>query len=145
MKLTIIANLLLFGILFLSKNSYSQTNLNHSSNKIQMENTDSLKVSFIDKFFVPKNSIDEFKQKMKYNRNFVSNLTGYVKGDAFEQKDNEGNLIIITIAIWQNQEYLDKAKILVQAEFKRIKFNPVEFYERLNVKIERGLYKILND
>ncbi|MBK8501321.1 MAG: hypothetical protein IPL46_03440 [Saprospiraceae bacterium] len=110
-----------------------------------MENQDSLQVSFIDKFFIPKNSIDEFKQKMKYNRNFVSNLTGYLKGDAFEQKDSEGNLTIITIAVWQNQEYLDKAKVLVQAEFKRINFKPVEFYERLNVKIERGLYKKLND
>jgi hypothetical protein len=80
---------------------------------------------------------------MNYNRNFVSHLEGYVNGDAFEQVDTEGNVTIITIAVWENQEYLDKAKILVQAEFKRINFNPVEFYQRLSVKVERGLYKKL--
>jgi hypothetical protein len=102
-------------------------------------------VCFIDKFFVPKNSIDEFKQKMNYNRNFISNLKGYVKGDAFEQIDREGNFTVITIAVWENQEYPDKAKVLVQAEFNRINFNPVEFYQCLNVKLERGLYQKLND
>jgi len=77
------------------------------------------------------------------NRNFIKTLTGYIKGEAFEQVDSLGNLTIITIATWKNQEYLDKAKPLVQAEFKKEKFNPAEFYQRLNIQLERGLYKTL--
>ena len=102
-------------------------------------------ISLIDKFYVPKNHSEAFKQKMNYNRNFVSQLPGYVKGDAFEQKDNEDNLIVITIAVWENQDYLDNAKNSIQTEFKRIGFNPAEFYERLNIKLERGIYARLQE
>lgn len=112
---------------------------------METQHQDTFQVSLIDKFFVPKNSIDEFNQKMNYNRKFVSNLPGYVKGEAFEQKDDEGNLTIITIAIWENEDKLNKAKLIVQAEFKRMNFNPNEFYERLNIVAQRGLYNRLKD
>jgi heme-degrading monooxygenase HmoA len=151
MKSTINFSFILSGTLLLSMLSFSQVKPNHSVNKSKKEvkmgtlSQDSLQVSFIDKFFVPKNSIDEFKQKMNYNRNFVSNLLGYVKGDAFEQKDTEGNMTIITIAVWENQDKLNNAKNSIQTEFKRVNFNPSEFYQRLNIKVERGLYKKLHD
>lgn len=112
---------------------------------METQNQDTLQVGFIDKFHVPNNSIGEFKQKMNYNRKFVSNLPGYVKGDAFEQKDTEGNLTIITIAVWESQGKLDNAKHAMQAEFKRLNFNPNEFYQRLNIIAERGLYEKLKN
>lgn len=33
----------------------------------------------------------------------------------------------------------------MQLEFKRISFNLNEFYNRLNIKVERGLYEKLGD
>ena len=102
-------------------------------------------VYFVDKFFVPKTSIDEFTKQMKSNRAFIANLSGYLRGEAIQKTDNEGNLTIITMAIWENQEKLDEAKQTVQTEFKRIGFNPVEFYQRLNIKMEREQYGILKD
>lgn len=97
-------------------------------------------VCFVDKFFVPKNSIKEFTQRMKYNRNFIKNIHGFIRDEIFEQKNEDGNLTIITIAVWQSHDELNNAKSIVQAEYKRIDFNPVEFYQRLNIKMERGLY-----
>lgn len=97
-------------------------------------------ICFIDKFFVPKNAIETFTQRMNYNRNFIKNLSGFIKDDVYEQKDGEGNLTIITIAVWQSQEDLYNAKNAVQAEYKRIDFNPDEFLKRLNITMERGLY-----
>jgi len=102
-------------------------------------------VYFVDKFFVPKTSIDEFTKQMKYNRAFIANLSGYIRGDAFQKADDEGNLTIMTIAIWENQDKLNEAKQSVQAEFKRIGFNPVEFYQRLNIKMEREQYEFLKE
>lgn len=102
-------------------------------------------VHFVDKFFVPKISIEEFTKQMKYNRTFIANLSGYIKGEAFEKVDNDGNLTIITIAGWENQDKLNEAKEAVQAEFKRIRFNPTEFYQRLNIKMEREQYKNLKE
>lgn len=140
-------NYILLGALFISMQSFAQINSNDKKKEVKMETQSqhSMQVCFIDKFFIPKNSINEFKQKMKYNRIFVNTISGYVKSDAFEQLDSEGNLTIMTITVWENQEYLDQSKVLVQAEFKRINFNPAELYQRLNVKLERGLYKKLND
>ena len=100
---------------------------------------------FIDKFFIPKKSIDEFTQQMKHNRSFIKNLSGFIKNEVYEQKDEEGNLTIITVAAWQNQDSLNNAKSAVQAEYKRTGFNPVEFYQRLNIKMERGLYTLFQE
>lgn len=107
------------------------------SNKKEIPNA----VYFIDKFSIPKKSIEEFKKQMNYNREFIKALSGYESGEAFEQTDSEGNLSILTIAVWENQDKLNEAKMVMQTEFKRIEFNPVEFYQRLNIKLERGLYK----
>lgn len=152
MKLIIKSGLFLCGVFLLSELSFSQEKTNQSFTeskknvkmdtfKIQTENIEFEKaVCFIDKFFVPKNSIEEFTQQMSYNRNFIKNLSGFIKDNVYEQKDEAGNLTIITVAVWQSQDKLNNAKSAVQAEFKRIAFYPVEFYQRLNIKMERGLY-----
>lgn len=102
-------------------------------------------VTFIDKFIVPQKSGEEFIRQMKYNRNFIKDLAGFVKGEAYEQRDEEGNLTVITTATWKNQDYLNEAKDLVQAEFKRINFNPPAFYQRLNIKLERGIFTYIEN
>ncbi len=102
-------------------------------------------VYFVDKFFVPKSSIDEFTKQMKYNRAYIANLSGYIRGEAFQKVDDEGNLTIMTIAIWENQDKLNEAKQAVQIEFKRIGFNSVEFYQRLKIKMEREQYQLLKE
>jgi len=97
-------------------------------------------VSFIDKFFVPKTSVEEFTERMNHNRNFIKQQPGLVKSERYDQHDENKNLIIITITVWQTQDHLIKAKNAMQAEFKRIGFDPQEFYKRLKIKMERGIY-----
>ncbi len=96
---------------------------------------------FVDKFFIPKNAIAEFTQRMQYNRNFIKSLPGFIKDEVMAYEDNSGDLILMTIAAWQNQDYLDKAKRSVQTEYEKINFDPAEFTEQLNIKMERQLYK----
>ncbi len=98
-------------------------------------------VYFIDKFLVPKNSNAEFVQRMNYNRNFIKNLPGFIKDDVYQQEDKDGSFSIITIAAWQSQSHLDSAKQAVQQEYQRIGFNPLEFYKRLNITMDRGVYE----
>jgi len=98
---------------------------------------------FIDKFFVPADSIEEFTQRMNYNRNFIKNLPSFIEDKVYEQRDAEGNLNIITIAVLENQHYVDEAKSAVQSEYKRIEFNMPAFIERLKIKHERGLYHLM--
>jgi len=63
----------------------------------------------------------------------------------YTQKDEDGNLILITIATWENQDYLISAKSAVQEEYKRINFNPAEFMRQLGVKMERGVFMEYQD
>jgi heme-degrading monooxygenase HmoA len=104
-----------------------------------MNSTERKQVLF-DKFLIPKNSIEEFTQKMNYNRNFIKKLPGFVADEEYEQKDDEGNLSIITITQWINEISLNNAKNEVLSDYKKTGFNPSEFFQRLNVKAERGIY-----
>lgn len=102
-------------------------------------------ISFIDKFIVPRKSRDEFVKQMNDNRDFIKQQPGLIRSERYERKDDEGNLTILTVATWQSQEHLDKAKEAMQLEFKRLGFNPQEFYRRLNIKLEREIYSMIGD
>lgn len=104
-----------------------------------------MKQIFIDKFKIPQNAIEEFSQRMNYNRKFLKTIPGFINDTAYEMKDENGNLNIITVAVWENEEVLKKAKELVQEEYKRIAFDPAEMMSRLNVTMERGVYKEIVD
>ena len=59
---------------------------------------------------------------------------------AMEQTNTNGDLIIITVAIWKNEEFVKNAKKSMEAEYKRTNFDRAAFYDRLNIKLERGVY-----
>ncbi|SRR5258708_18774351 len=100
---------------------------------------------FIDKFFIPAPAIQEFHERMKINRNFLKTLPGFKKDVAYEYPDESGNLICITVAEWESMEALNKAKEAVQAEYKKEGFNPGEMFKRLNISMDRGIYKEVKD
>jgi predicted ester cyclase len=97
-------------------------------------------VNFIDKFLVPAPAIKEFKERVKINRDFIKKLPGFIEDAAYEYTDNDGNLILVTVATWQNQEALNKAKEAVQAEYKKTDFDAPAMFKRLNITMDRGIY-----
>ncbi|OGU36400.1 MAG: hypothetical protein A2068_00220 [Ignavibacteria bacterium GWB2_35_6b] len=99
-----------------------------------------MKQIFIDKFIIPQNAVEEFISRMEYNRNFIKNIQGFMKDSVYQSKDENGNLVIITVAEWKDETALKNAKELVQTEYKKIGFDPVKMTARLNIKMERGIY-----
>jgi steroid delta-isomerase-like uncharacterized protein len=97
-------------------------------------------VNFIDKFFVPAAAIKEFQERMHINRSFIKTLPGFIEDAAYEYTDNEGNLICVTVALWQNSEALNNAKEAVQAEYKKQGFDAPAMFKRLNITMDRGIY-----
>ena len=143
---------ILYGVLLIGVVSFAKANTKHTQTKLKKEvtmdttqNNVNRQVYFIDKFLVPKGSIEEFTQRMNYNRNFIKNLPGFINDQVYEKTDEDGNITIITIATWKDQESVDIARDVVQSEYKRTGFNPVEFYKRLNIKMERGIYHQMKD
>jgi len=97
-------------------------------------------VSLIDKFIVPVKAKQEFMQRVNINRAFIKNLEGFIEDAGYERVDEVGNLIFVTIAIWKNEESINKAKEAVQAGYKKEGFNMPEFLKKLDIKIDRGVY-----
>lgn len=128
---------------------HSQTT--HSTTDVKMETIQEHKKSnhpeqiLIDKFIVPQNAKREFIERMNINRNFIKQLPGFVQDAVYESRDELGNEVYVTVAVWQNEEVFKKAKEAVQAEYKRQGFDLTEMIKRLHITIDRGVYKKLED
>lgn len=102
------------------------------------------KISLIDKFFVPAASKAAFYERMHINRNYLQHLPGLIRQDAYEYTDQDGNLICVTVAEWASEEAIAQAKEAVQAEYKREGFDMPGMLKRLNITMDRGIYKCVN-
>lgn len=100
---------------------------------------------FIDRFFVPANAKEEFIHRMNVNRSFIKTLQGFIRDYVYVRNDDDQNLVCITIALWENEEALAKAKQAVQSEYKREGFDPAAMMQRLNIKMERDTYEKLEN
>ena len=107
---------------------------------LQTRKTAKDQVRFIDKFFVPSSAKNEFYERTSINRKFIKNLPGFIEDAAYEYTDKDGNLICITVAVWENMQALNNAKEAVQVEYKKQGFNPAEFLKRSNIVADRGIY-----
>lgn len=101
-------------------------------------------VNFIDKFLVPAAAIKEFKERVHINRELIKKLPGFIEDAAYEYADKDGNLIFVTVALWQNSEALNKAKEAVQAEYKKDGFDMPAMIKRLGITVDRGIYTRLH-
>ena len=99
---------------------------------------------FIDKFVVPKNAVDEFVKRMNSNMGFIKTLPGLIENACYERTDERGNVIVITVAVWESENVLKNAKDAVQTEYRRVGFNPTEMLARLNIMVDRGTYKLMD-
>ena len=137
--------ILVLSFLTCSAKMYAQSTPSKQDAKMKTNPTIEEQVSseqvLIDRFIVPQNAKQEFVERMNINRNFIKGLAGFVEDNAYERMDEQGNLIVVTVAIWQNEEAIKKAKEAVQAEYKRLNFNMPEMLKRLNITIDRGIYK----
>jgi steroid delta-isomerase-like uncharacterized protein len=99
-------------------------------------------ICFIDKFFVPSASKQEFMERVSINRNFIRSLPGFIGDAAYERTDENGNFIFITMARWKNEAAIKNAKEAVQAEYKKQGFDMPAMLERLHITLDRGMYKM---
>lgn len=99
------------------------------------------RVRFIDKFIVPAKAKQAFLERVAINRSFIKKIPGFIEDHAYENTDEQGNLIYVTIAVWENEEALKKAKEVVQAEYKRQGFDMPGMLKELNITLDRGVYK----
>jgi len=115
--------------------AFTQVSGQQNNKKVMTQQT------LIDRFIVPQPAIDTFMQRVNYNRNFIKKLPGFMHDAAYQHRDEKGNLIFVTVAVWENETLINNAKNAVQSEYKRIGFNMPQFLEQAGITIERGIYE----
>jgi len=96
---------------------------------------------FIDKITVPETAIPQFTERLNYNTTFLERQPGLVKNTHYQRTPERGNLIIITVAVWENDEAVEKARTAVQEDYQRQGINLAETLKAWGVTMDRGLYE----
>jgi heme-degrading monooxygenase HmoA len=105
----------------------------------------STKQIFIDHFIVPQDAKPEFVERMNINRTFIKTLDGFIEDNVYERTDEKGNSVVVTVAVWQSEDAIKKAREAVQAEDKKQGFNMPEMLKRLGITMDRGIYERLGN
>ena len=101
-------------------------------------------VVFVDHFIVPESAYAEFMEKVKYNRNYIKALPGFIKDEMMVKEGGADHVDLMTVAVWQSQKHMEEAKKLVQEEYQRINFNPAEFTRQHGITMDRQIYKAVH-
>lgn len=95
----------------------------------------------IDIFIVPEQNKATFLEETRKIQSFLKTLPGFIEGFLYEKRVGENRYNIITTAVWENEEALEKARKAAAAELEKQKFNPQELMKKLEVTVERGIYE----
>jgi hypothetical protein len=97
----------------------------------------------IDSFSVPAAARRELDAAMRRNLAFIEKLPGFHGHYVFEKTSGPTTFDVVTIAVWENDEALEKAGAEVRAYYQKIGFDPGEAIARWGVKAELGNFRAL--
>jgi heme-degrading monooxygenase HmoA len=103
--------------------------------------SDAMQKVLIDAFVVPEESKSEFLDRSRQLQAFLRTLSGFVEGFLHEKVEGNGRFNVVTTAIWEDESAYKNAKQATAEEFQRTGFNPQEMMKRLNVAVERAVYR----
>ncbi len=92
----------------------------------------------IDSFSVPDAARAEFEAAMRRNMEFIKTLPGFLGHVAFEKTGGPTTFNVVTIAVWESREALEKAGEEVRAYYRRVGFDMPAMLARWGVKAELG-------
>jgi hypothetical protein len=95
----------------------------------------------IDSFTVPATAREEFVMAMTRNLAFIETLPGFQWHQVFEKVSGPSVYDIVTIAVWESPEAMNRAIGEVRAYYDKIGFNPAESMARWGVAGEVGNYR----
>jgi hypothetical protein len=140
MRLNKIKNLAAMGLVvvvpLLSRGQTTLTQSKSSNNRQEMENK-----IVIGRVFVPKGSLEEFR-KQNITAPFLKGLPGFIKGQSYERLDDSGNLNLVSVTTWLNEEAYENAEKSLKEYYKSVNFNPMTYRERLKITAEHGVYSM---
>jgi hypothetical protein len=95
----------------------------------------------IDGFDIPADALAEFQAAMQRNMAFIKTLRGFLGHVVFKKISGPSTINIVTIAVWEDQEAVDKAGEQVRAYYQRIGFDMPAMLARWGVTAAVGNYQ----
>ncbi len=77
----------------------------------------------VDRFIVPAPAREEFFEKALHTQRFLRSLPGFLQDFVLEQSSGNGEFKVVTIVEWDSMESVERARPIVMAMHKEIKFN----------------------
>jgi heme-degrading monooxygenase HmoA len=99
----------------------------------------------IDSFSVPAAARGEFDATMKRNLVFIEKLPGFHGHYVFEKTSGPTTFDVVTVAVWENDEALERAGVEVREYYRKIDFDPRTAIARWGAKGELGNFRALLD
>ena len=99
----------------------------------------------IDHFSVPASVRADFQEAMQRNFAFIQTLPGFLWHLVFEKASGPSTFNIVTIAVWESPDAIEKAIAAVRAYYEKIGFNPAAATAEWGVTSEVGQYYVLGD
>lgn len=95
----------------------------------------------IDSFTVPIAARQEFENAMTRNLAFIETLPGFQWHQIFEKVSGPSVYNLVTIAVWESPEAMERAIGEVRAYYDKIGFSPAEAMARWGAAGEVGNYR----
>ena len=94
----------------------------------------------IDQFMVPQAAAGEFLEQVQFSAGVVKTRPGFVEGYVYQRALDDGQINVITTAVWASESAMQEARKSIAAEFTRIGFDPPGIMRRLGVQMQRATY-----
>ena len=95
----------------------------------------------IDQFVLPQSAVREFLEHVHFSARIVRTRPGFVEGYVYQRALEDGQVNVITTAVWASESAMQEARKSVAAEFSSIGFDPPAIMRRLGVQMQRGTYQ----
>ena len=109
--------------------------------KIMESQQSNNQIAFISKYLIPAGSKAAFLERQHVARAFIHTLDGFIRDHAYERTTENGDTEYITVATWTSDEAVNNAREAVNAENRRTGFNRAEMLQKLNIRMEPGLFR----
>jgi len=95
----------------------------------------------IDCFSVPREARREFDAAMRRNLDFIRTLPGLREHLVFEKAGGSTAFDVVTIAVWESQEAIDRAGERVRDHYRAIGFDLPAALARWKARAEVGVFR----
>ncbi len=103
-------------------------------------NTDTAAFYRIDRFTVPAAGYDEFMSRVRQTHALLKHQPGFIRDNIVERPLPAGFSEIVTIAEWQDEDHVAKARLAVQDLHREAGFDPKEMFGRLDIEAAIASY-----